>query len=302
MIDFIDVAKTYSNGTKALNGINLHIDKGEFVFVVGASGAGKSTFLKMIMREEVPSSGTITIDGIELNNLKPSKIPYFRRKLGIVFQDFRLIPSKTVYENVAFAMHVIGAKQKEISRRVPYALSLVGLSVKAKCYPNELSGGEQQRVALARALVNQADIIIADEPTGNIDPEMSRDIVDLLDGLNKSHGTTIIMVTHEVDLIKQYDQRIVTIRNGVVASDTAHPEVKAVQEADEKILTAPSGYYFAPAEDDEIESFLKSYGNPSYEEPEKVDSIIEEKPKSEGISMARPSDTSRLYGNRTDNE
>ncbi len=267
MIDFIDLSKTYANGTKALSNVNLHIDDGEFVFIVGASGAGKSTFLKIIMREEVPSSGRVVIDGVELNGLKARKVPYYRRKLGIVFQDFRLIPSKTVYENVAFAMHVIGAKQKEISRRVPYALSLVGLSVKAKCLPNELSGGEQQRVALARALVNHADILIADEPTGNIDPEMSRDIVDLLTQINQNNKTTVIMVTHEVDLIQQYNKRIVTIRNGTVVSDTAHPDIVADESVmEEPIKTAPSGYYYAPSEDDEIEQFLQTYG--SQEPPE----------------------------------
>ena len=260
MIDFIDLSKTYSNGTRALSHVNLHIDDGEFVFVVGASGAGKSTFLKIIMREEVASSGKAVIDGVDLNALKARKVPYYRRKLGIVFQDFRLIPTKTVYENVAFAMHVIGAKQKEISRRVPYALSLVGLSVKAKCLPNELSGGEQQRVALARALVNHADIIIADEPTGNIDPEMSRDIVDLLMQINQNNKTTVIMVTHEVDLIQQYNKRIVTIRNGTVVGDTAHPEVVAEEEEPAPIKTAPSGYYYAPTEDEEIEEFLQTYG------------------------------------------
>lgn len=261
MIDFLNVSKTYANGTKALTDLNLHVDRGEFVFVVGSSGAGKSTFLKMIMREEVPSSGSIVVDGIELNKMKARKIPYYRRKLGIVFQDFRLIPNKTVYENVAFAMHVIGAKPKDVSRRVAYALSLVGLSVKAKMYPNELSGGEQQRVALARALVNHADIIVADEPTGNIDPEMSRDIVDLLDQINQNNKTTIIMVTHEVDLIKSYGKRIITIKNGTVVADTAHPEI-TVEEADDFVFeTAPSGYYQAPTEDAEIEAFLSSYGN-----------------------------------------
>ena len=261
MIDFLNVSKTYANGTKALTDLNLHVDRGEFVFVVGSSGAGKSTFLKMIMREEVPSSGSIVVDGIELNKMKARKIPYYRRKLGIVFQDFRLIPNKTVYENVAFAMHVIGAKPKDVSRRVAYALSLVGLSVKAKMYPNELSGGEQQRVALARALVNHADIIVADEPTGNIDPEMSRDIVDLLDQINQNNKTTIIMVTHEVDLIKSYGKRIITIKNGTVVADTAHPEI-TVEEADDFVFeTPPSGYYQAPTEDAEIEAFLSSYGN-----------------------------------------
>lgn len=259
MIDFSGVSKTYPNGTNALNNVNIHIDRGEFVFIVGSSGAGKSTFLKMIMREEVPSSGNIVVDGIDLNKLKASKIPYYRRKLGIVFQDFRLIPNRTVYDNVAFAMHVIGAKNKDISRRVAYALSLVGLSVKAKCYPNELSGGEQQRVALARALVNRADIIVADEPTGNIDPEMSRDIVNLLSHINANNNTTIIMVTHEVDLVKQYNKRMITIKNGVVVSDTAHPEIVA-DYVPERVETSPTAYYEAPLEDDDIESFIENYG------------------------------------------
>ena len=259
MIDFSHVSKTYENGTKALNDLNIHIDRGEFVFVVGASGAGKSTFLKMIMREEVPSAGNIVIDGIELNSLKASKIPYYRRKLGIVFQDFRLIPNRTVYDNVAFAMHVIGAKNKDISRRVAYALSLVGLSSKVKCFPNQLSGGEQQRVALARALVNQADIIVADEPTGNIDPEMSKEIVDLLSHINQNKNTTVIMVTHAVDLVKQYNKRIITIKNGTVFSDTAHPEIVGV-EPDMPVSTSPTAYYEAPLEDADIENFLDNYG------------------------------------------
>lgn len=262
MIDFSSVSKTYPNGTKALSNVDIHIDRGEFVFIIGSSGAGKSTFLKMIMREEVPSSGTIVIDGTNLNTLKPSKIPYYRRKLGIVFQDFRLIPNRTVYDNVAFAMHVIGAKNKDISRRVAYALSLVGLSVKAKCYPNELSGGEQQRVALARALVNRAEIIVADEPTGNIDPEMSKEIVDLLSHINANNNTTIIMVTHEVDLVKQYNKRMITIKNGTVVSDTAHPEI-VVDNIPERVETAPRAFYEAPLEDDEIETFIENYGKNS---------------------------------------
>ncbi len=263
MIDFNHVSKVYENDVKALSDVNLHIDRGEFVFVVGASGAGKSTFLKMIMREEVPTAGEIVIDGVSLNKLKARKVPYYRRKLGIVFQDFRLIPSKTVYENVAFAMHVIGASQRDISRRVAYALSLVGLSHKSKSYPNQLSGGEQQRVALARALVNDAEIIIADEPTGNIDPEMSKDIVDLLDQINQNKKTTIIMVTHEVDLIKQYGKRTVTIKNGSVISDSAHPEVRDEAVEAEDVLNSPSGYYHVPTEDAEIEAFLLNYGNES---------------------------------------
>lgn len=267
MIDFNNVSKVYKdNGAKALNNVNLHIDKGEFVFVVGSSGAGKSTFLKTIMREEVPTSGEIIIDGENLGKMKARKVPYYRRKLGIVFQDFRLIPSKTVYENVAFAMHVIGASQKDISRRVAYALTLVGLSAKSKNYPNQLSGGEQQRVALARALVNDAEIIIADEPTGNIDPEMSRDIVDLLEQININKKNTIIMVTHEVDLIKSYNKRIVTIKNGTVVSDTAHPELEAQAQMEDSAQNAPSGYYHVPTEDAEIEDFLKNYGNENAEE------------------------------------
>lgn len=263
MIDFINVSKVYQvNGAKALDNINLHIDKGEFVFIVGASGAGKSTFLKTIMREEVASSGEVIFDGENLNTMKARRVPFYRRKLGIVFQDFRLIPSKTVYENVAFAMHVIGASQKDISRRVAYALSLVGLSAKAKSLPNQLSGGEQQRVALARALVNDADVIIADEPTGNIDPEMSKDIVDLLEQINLNKNTTIIMVTHEVDLIRSYNKRIITIKNGQIISDTAHPEVaQTVELKEEPVQNSPSGYYHAPTEDAEIEHFLMNYGN-----------------------------------------
>lgn len=264
MIDFINVSKVYQvNGAKALDNVNLHIDKGEFVFIVGASGAGKSTFLKTIMREEVPTSGEVIFDGESLNSMKARRVPYYRRKLGIVFQDFRLIPTKTVYDNVAFAMHVIGASQKDISRRVAYALSLVGLSPKAKSLPNQLSGGEQQRVALARALVNDADVIIADEPTGNIDPEMSKDIVDLLEQINLNKNTTIIMVTHEVDLIKNYNKRIITIKNGQIISDTAHPEVaeNTVIKDEESAATAPSGYYHAPTEDADIEHFLMNYGN-----------------------------------------
>ena len=263
MIDFINVSKVY-NGTdvKALDDVNLHIDKGEFVFIVGSSGAGKSTFLKTIIREEVPTSGEIIFDGESLNPMKPRKVPYYRRKLGIVFQDFRLIQTKTVYDNVAFAMHVIGAPQKDISRRVAYALSLVGLSAKAKSYPNQLSGGEQQRVALARALVNEADVIIADEPTGNIDPEMSKDIVDLLEQINLNRGTTIIMVTHEVELISKYNTRVIEIKNGHIISDTAHPEVfENAEAANEAAANTPSGYYHAPTEDAEIEKFLMNYGN-----------------------------------------
>lgn len=218
MIEFRDVSKVYENGTHALNNVNIKIDKGEFVFVVGASGAGKSTFLKLIMREEVPTHGTVIIKDCDLSTLSRGDIPYFRRGLGIVFQDFRLIPKMTVYDNVAFAMRVIGTKEKQIRKRVPYVIGIVGLADKARCYPNELSGGEQQRVALARALANNADLIIADEPTGNVDPRMSMEIVDLLMRLNRE-GTTVVMVTHEHSLVRMYDKRVIILENGSVAAD-----------------------------------------------------------------------------------
>jgi len=218
VIEFKNVTKKYDNKTTALNDVSISIDKGEFVFVVGSSGAGKSTFLKLMMREEVPSSGTIVIDGLNLNKMKKRNIPKFRRKLGVVFQDFRLIPTMTVFDNVAFAMRVIGAKEKKIRRRVPYLLSLMGLSEKSRNYPKELSGGEQQRVSLARALANDADIIIADEPTGNVDPQMSYEIVDLLMRLNEA-GTTVIMVTHEHSLVRCFDKRVIILDKGTVVSD-----------------------------------------------------------------------------------
>lgn len=218
MIDFNNVTKIYDNGAVALKDVNIHIDPGEFVFVVGASGAGKSTFLKLIIREEVPTKGTIRIKNFLLNELKPREIPEFRRHLGVVFQDFRLIQNMNVYDNIAFAMRVIGAREKDISKRVPYVISLVGLASKARCMPLELSGGEQQRVALARALTNNADIIIADEPTGNIDPHMSNEIVKLLRRLNDT-GTTVIMVTHQHDLVRRFDNRVIILENGGVVSD-----------------------------------------------------------------------------------
>ncbi len=218
MIEFKNVSKVYSNGTKALNNINIKIEKGEFVFVVGASGAGKSTFLKLMMREEVPTSGSIKIKDYDLVNMKKRQIPYFRRNMGIVFQDFRLIPNMDVYNNVAFAMRVVNARKKEIRKRVPYVISIVGLASKARCMPTELSGGEQQRVALARALANNAEIIIADEPTGNVDPQMSMEIVELLQRLNEA-GTTVIMVTHAHDLVKQFDKRVIVLESGQVVSD-----------------------------------------------------------------------------------
>ena len=228
MIEFKNVSKVYaSNGTHALDDVSLKIDKGEFVFIVGSSGAGKSTFLKLIMREEQPTSGSITVNGMKLERLKRRKVPYLRRTMGIVFQDFRLISKMTVFENVAFAMRCVGRKSGTIKKRVPYILDLVGLGDKANDHPSELSGGEQQRVSLARALVNNPELIIADEPTGNIDPEMSYEIIELLSEINK-RGTTVLIVTHEHELVKSFGKRVITIENGRVISDTADDEYVAI--------------------------------------------------------------------------
>ena len=208
MIDFINVSKTYPNGTHALYGITLSIDKGEFVFIVGASGAGKSTFLKLIMHEETPTSGRIVINDTDVTKLRRSKVPYMRRHMGIVFQDFRLIDKMNVFDNVAFAMRAVGKPSAVIKKRVPYVLELVGLKDKMKNRPSELSGGEQQRVSLARALVNNPEIIIADEPTGNLDSKMGAEVMELLHRLNKEDGRTIVMVTHNEEQAKQTSRTI----------------------------------------------------------------------------------------------
>ncbi len=316
VIEFKNVSKTYDNGTNALRDVSIKIEDGEFVFIVGSSGAGKSTFLKIIMREQVASSGSVIINNYNLNKIKKRDIPKFRRTMGIVFQDFRLIPNMPVYDNVAFAMRVIGAKEKDIRKRVPYVLSLVGLTSKARQLPTQLSGGEQQRVALARALVNNAGIIIADEPTGNIDPEMSYEIVDLLNHINAT-GTTVVMVTHEHELVRRFNHRVITINQGEVVSDTGvrqqtAEEPKAVEETvvyetqaelkeavqqelketveqmrdevinsllelDDESNTSPS-FYVQPNSDKELEDFMKSYGVEDIEvSPEDVIAEIEAK-------------------------
>lgn len=228
IIEFKNVSKTYGSGTHALNNASLNIEKGEFVFIVGASGAGKSTFLKLIMHEETPTRGTIIVNGTNVSKLKRKKVPYLRRNMGIVFQDFRLIDKMTVYDNVAFAMRAIGARPSAVRKRVPYILELVGLSDKAQNRPSELSGGEQQRVSLARALVNNPSIIIADEPTGNIDPEMSYEIIGLLSEIN-AQGTTILVVTHEHDLVRRFNKRVIEIEKGKVISDTKEPVIEDVE-------------------------------------------------------------------------
>lgn len=220
MIEFRNVSKVYNNGTEALHNINLKVEKGEFVFIVGSSGAGKSTFLKLITCEERPNEGQVLIDGQDISHIRKGKIPYVRRKMGLVFQDFRLIDHMTVYDNVAFAMRVVGASPRAIKNRVPYILGLVGLQHKAKHYPTEMSGGERQRVGLARALVNNPSMIIADEPTGNIDPALSYEIVDLLSAINE-RGTTVLMVTHEHSLVKHFHKRIIQIHSGEIVADTA---------------------------------------------------------------------------------
>lgn len=227
MIQFHGVKKIYPGGIVALQNVDIDIKKGEFVFVLGHSGAGKSTFLKLILREEVSTEGTVIVNGHNLNKIKQRDIPYMRRGLGVVFQDFRLIPTMTAYDNVAFAMRVTNIPEKEIRRRVPYVLGLVGLSGKAHSLPPELSGGEQQRIALARALVHSPQIIIADEPTGNIDPELSVEIMELLQAIN-SVGTTVVVVTHEHELAQRFNKRIITIDHGEVVRDTSGLEVSRI--------------------------------------------------------------------------
>ncbi len=225
MIQFVNVSKEYKNGVKALSNVNLSIEKGEFVFLVGPSGAGKSTIIKLILKEEDPTEGNIYLDGMDITKVKNRKIPYIRRKVGVVFQDFRLLPNKTVYENIAFAMEIIGAHPKDIRRNVPMVLNMVDLSSKAYCYPDELSGGEHQRVAIARAIVNSPPILIADEPTGNLDPETAWGIMKVLRDINR-RGTTVLMATHAKDIVDTMQKRVIAIESGKIVRD----EEKGVYE------------------------------------------------------------------------
>ena len=218
MIEFKNVTKSYSVGNTALNGVSMKIEDGEFVFLVGPSGSGKSTIIRLITGELKPSSGHVHVNGYSLAKIRRSEVPYLRRTVGVVFQDFRLIANKTVYDNVAFAMRVIGAKEREIRERVPYVLNLVGLENKSRRHPGELSGGEQQRLAIARALVNNPSTIIADEPTGNLDPARSYEIMALLQEINRL-GTTMLVVTHEMDLVQRFSNRVIMIDDGLVVSD-----------------------------------------------------------------------------------
>ena len=218
MIEFTDVVKSYEQGNNALNGVTMQIEDGEFCFLVGPSGSGKSTIIKLITGELKPTSGTVHVNGYSLERIRKREIPYLRRTVGVVFQDFRLIAKMTVYENVAFAMRVIGAREKEIRERVPYVLDLVGLSDKEKRHPSELSGGEQQRLAIARALVNNPSMIIADEPTGNLDPMMSFEIMSLLEEINNL-GTTMLVVTHAQNLVDSFNKRVISINDGIIVDD-----------------------------------------------------------------------------------
>lgn len=218
MIRLTDVQKEYENGTKALRGVSLTISDGEFVFLVGQSGSGKSTIIKLLTGEIEPSDGKIMVNGFSLTNIARWQIPLLRRSVGIIFQDFRLIEKKTVYENLSFAMRAVGASPREIKKRIPYVLELVGLEGKMDSYPTELSGGEQQRVAIARALINNPVTIIADEPTGNLDPARSLEIMNLLERINQL-GTTVLVVTHEKDLVNKFQKRVLTLDQGKIVGD-----------------------------------------------------------------------------------
>ena len=218
MIDLIDVTKSYGQGLPAVNHANLHVDKGEFVFIVGSSGSGKSTLIKLLLKELDATSGSIIVSGEKLETMKHRRVAKYRRKLGVVFQDFRLLKDRNVYENVAFAQRVVNRPTRVIRKRVPEVLQEVGLAGKYKAFPDELSGGEQQRVALARAIVNRPDILLADEPTGNLDPKTSEEIMSLLEEIN-SRGTTVLVVTHNKDIVNSMKKRVLTMHNGVIISD-----------------------------------------------------------------------------------
>ncbi|MEH6942012.1 cell division ATP-binding protein FtsE [Bacillus sp. JJ722] len=218
MIEMVNVNKTYPNGVIAVNGISVKIKKGEFVYVVGPSGAGKSSFIKMMYREEKPTSGTITVNGVSLAKIRNSKVPIFRRNIGVVFQDFKLLPTLTIFENIAFALEVIEIEPKEIKERVMEVLDLVGLKHKARMVPDELSGGEQQRVSIARAIVNKPKVVIADEPTGNLDPETSWEIMNIFEEVNK-RGTTVVMATHNKEIVDNLRHRVIAIEGGKIIRD-----------------------------------------------------------------------------------
>lgn len=219
MIDFINVSMEYKEGKKVLDNVNMHIEKGEFVFLVGSSGAGKSTIIKLLMKEVDPTSGRIILNNKDITSVSNRQVPYIRREIGVVFQDFRLLPKKTVFENVAFAMEIVGASSKQIRRQVPIVLGMVGLSEKAHHYPAELSGGEQQKVSIARAIINNPSVLVADEPTGNLDPDNAWEIMKLIKYINK-RGTTVIMATHANQIVDMMKRRVIQINDGVIIRDT----------------------------------------------------------------------------------
>jgi len=218
LIRLMNISKEYDNGVKALSNVDLHIDSGEFVFLVGASGAGKSTLIKLLLKEEEPTGGSLYLENKNITKVRNRWIPHIRRKIGVVFQDFRLLPNKTVYENIAFAMEILGSDPKEIRRRVPMVLEMVNISDKASSFPDQLSGGEHQRVAIARAIVNSPPILIADEPTGNLDPDTAGEIMDVLSDINE-RGTTVLMATHAKEIVNSMQKRVVAIENGSIIRD-----------------------------------------------------------------------------------
>lgn len=219
MIHLENVSKIYNNGVHALKDVNIHIEPGEFVYVIGPTGSGKSTFIKLLDGEEIPDTGNVVVAGTNVGKLKHKKVPYYRRNIGVVFQDFRLLPNLTVFENIAFALEAIGVRKQEVRRRVREVLSLVSLEEKAKSFPSELSGGQQQRATIGRAIVNKPKVLIADEPTGNLDPEMSNEIISLLEKINAEEGTTIVMVTHDKTLVDQHKKRTIALEEGFVVAD-----------------------------------------------------------------------------------
>lgn len=221
MVELTSISKKYPNGVNALYDINIHIEPGEFIYVIGATGSGKSTLIKIIDGQELPTTGTAIIAGVNVGKLRHSKVPYYRRNIGVVFQDFKLLESKTVFENIYFALEAVGMKSKEARERVREVLKLVGIADKAKSFPNELSGGQQQRAAIARAIANKPKLLIADEPTGNLDPKMSQGIMELLERINKEEKTTVIMVTHDDNIVNENKKRTIILDSGYIAADLA---------------------------------------------------------------------------------
>lgn len=219
MIDLVNVSKVYVNGVHAIKNMTLHIDEGEFVYIIGPTGSGKSTFIKLIDGEEIPNEGVVTVAGINVGKLKFSKVPHYRRNIGVVFQDFRLLPNLTIFENIAFALEVIGENKITIRRRVREVLKLVSLEDKAKSFPRELSGGQQQRATIGRAIANRPKVLIADEPTGNLDPDMSKDIMRLLEKINEEEKTTVVMVTHDNQLVDEFKKRTIALDEGFIVAD-----------------------------------------------------------------------------------